>query len=89
MYYLPRKYVYLYICMVPLPKTHNLHENYVHLHLLLAKHSCTSFWNLYFPKLEMTHFPMLASLIISHWPTQFMFLASPIFRISRFPDLLN
>ena len=62
------------------PKTHILYENYVYLPLPLTKHSCTLLWYLYFPKFYMAHFPVLASPI-SHWP-----LASPIFRISRFPN---
>ena len=59
------------------------------LHLLLTEHNCTSFWNLYAPKLEKKHFPTLASLIISHWPTQFHVFGEPNssgFQISKFPD---
>ena len=41
----------IYIYGTP-PKTHILYENYVHLHLPLTKHSCTSLWNLYFPNVE-------------------------------------
>ena len=41
-------YTYRYIYI---DKRHILYENYVHLHLLLTKHSCTSLWDLYFPKL--------------------------------------
>ena len=40
--------IYIYIYSTP-PKTHILRENYVHLHVPLTKHSCTSLWNLYFP----------------------------------------
>ena len=39
--------VYVYIYMVTPPRAHILYENYVHLHLPLTKHSCTSLWNLY------------------------------------------
>ena len=81
------KYVYvcIYIYGTP-PKTHILYENYVHLHLPLTKHSCTSLWNLYFPKLYMALFPVL-SRPISHWPTQSYDFGKPNFsnfQISRF-----
>ena len=91
-------YVCMYVCMYActksiyiyvygtFQKTNILYETYLHVHLPLMKHSCTSIWNLYFPKLEMAHFPVLASPI-SHWPTQSYEFGKPNFSI--FPDLFG